>query len=141
MAFSFFSWPLRYHDRRNPTPRTEVPLHLCPHRLRPAHYIFEHAVDDVLLKDTEVAVALQVLLERLQFEAQFPGHVSDRDHAEVGQSGLGADRRELGIVDDDLVAGKLVGPGVDLGILRVETGGGVVRGVAWLLGHAGYCNG
>src|SRR5256885_783319 len=53
--------------------------------------IVNRVLEDVLLEDSQIAVALQVLLQRLQFEAQFPGHVTDRDRAEVGQSGLGTD--------------------------------------------------
>src|SRR5882762_1273665 len=139
--FSSRSRPARNHNRRNPAPWPKVPLHLRPHRLRPARHVFQHPVDDVLLEDAEVAVALQVLLHGLQFEAQFLGHVADRDHAKVGQPGLGTDRGEFRIIDDNLVAGKLVGPGFDLGKFGVETGLGVVSRVTGRLGHAGYCNG
>src|ERR1700761_4389979 len=63
-------------------------------------YVVEDLVDDVLLKDAQVAIGEEVLLEGLQFEAALAGHVADGDAAEVGQAGLGADGGELGVVDE-----------------------------------------
>ena len=57
------------------------------------------------------------------------------DHAEIGQAGLGAHGSELGIIDDDLVAGKLVGPGLDRGELGVQAGSRVLRSVTLLFCH------
>ena len=48
--------------RRDPAARAEFSLHFRPHWLAPAHYILKHTVDDVLLKNPQVAVAIQVLL-------------------------------------------------------------------------------
>jgi len=48
--------------RRDPPARTELALHFRPHWLAPAHYILKHTVDDILLKNSQVAVAVQVLL-------------------------------------------------------------------------------
>src|SRR5208282_3638100 len=54
--------PPRDHDGRNPAARTELPFHLCPHRLGPAHHIREYLIHDVLLEDAEVSIRLEVLL-------------------------------------------------------------------------------
>ena len=58
------------------------------------------------------------------------GHVADEETAEVGEAGLGADAGELGVVDEDLVGLELVAPGFDGREFGVETGFGVVVGVA-----------
>ena len=75
--------------------------------------VVEDLVDDVFLKDAEVAVGEEVLLEALELEAGFAGHVADEDAAEVGKAGFGADGGELGVVDEDLVGLKLIAPGFD----------------------------
>ena len=54
-----------------------------------AHHVFEYAVDDVLLKDAQVAVLEEVFLQRLQFQAALVGHVADGQDAEVREAGLG----------------------------------------------------
>src|SRR5579864_1833827 len=59
----FRPWPPRDDRRRDPAPRTKFASHLGPHRPRPLHHIFQHLVDDVLLKDPQIAVALQILLQ------------------------------------------------------------------------------
>jgi len=97
--------------------------------------VFEDLVDDVFLEDAEVAVAEEVLLEGLELEAAVAGHVADIEDAEIGQAGFGADRGEFGIVDGDFVAGELVLPGFDDGECEVESGFGVVVGVAGLHSH------
>src|ERR1700729_4283337 len=58
--------PLRHDSGRDPSPRTKIPLHFGPHRLRPAHHIFQHAIHNVLLKNPQVAVRLQIFLVRFQ---------------------------------------------------------------------------
>ena len=57
--------PLRHNHCRNSTPRTEIALDFSPHRTRPPHYIIQHPVHNVLLKDSQVSIRLQVLLQRL----------------------------------------------------------------------------
>jgi len=99
--------------------------------------VVEDLVGDVFLEDAEVAVAEEVFLEGFEFEAALAGHVADGDEAEVGEAGFGADGGELGVVDEDLVGGELVLPGVDGGEGGAEAGGGVVVGVAGVLGVHG----
>ena len=69
------------------------------------------------------------------------GHVADIEHAKIRQPGLGADRSEFRIVNEDLVSRELVGPGFDLGEFSVESGGGVFRCVSRRFGHEQYCSG
>jgi hypothetical protein len=100
--------------------------------------VVEDLIDDVFLEDAEVAVGEEVLLEGLELEAGFAGHVADGEAAEVGKAGLGADGGELGVVDEDLVGLELVAPGFDGGELGVEASGGVVVGVAGGFGFGGH---
>ena len=46
------------------------------------------------------------------------------------QAGLGADRGELGVVDENLVGRELIGPGFNVREPGIEAGGGVVVRVA-----------
>src|SRR5438105_14313492 len=57
--------------------RPEVAADYCPYWPGGSHYIFEHAIDDVLLKNSQVAVGEQVFLQRLQLQADLVGHVTD----------------------------------------------------------------
>src|SRR6266568_6312965 len=127
--------PLRDHYRRNSTARAEIPFDLRPDRSGPPDHVFEHLVDDVLLKNAEVAVRLQIFFERFEFQAGFVRHIAEGDHAEVRQAGFRTYRSEFRVIDYDLVSGKLVGPGFDFRKFGVQSGFGVLRRVAWLLGH------
>jgi len=120
---------------RDPAPRPKFAFYLSPDRLRALHHILQNTIHRVLLKDTQVAVALQIFLIRLEFETQFAGLVPQRDHTEIGQAGFGADGSELRIVDDDLVSGKLVWPGLNLRELGFQACSGVLSGVALLFWH------
>ena len=121
--------PFGYYYRRDAAAGTEISLDLRPDGLRPADDIFEHLVDDVFLEDSEIAVGLQILFQRLQLQAIFRGHVADGEDAEIRQAGLGANRGELGIIYDNFVTLKLVGPSLNLRKLGVESGGRVFRRV------------
>jgi hypothetical protein len=109
---------------------TEVADYLCPDWITGFDYVVEDLIDDVFLKDAEVAVGEEVLLEGLELEALLARHIANGEAAEVGQAGLGADRGELGIVDEDLVGFELVLPGFDSGKFDVEARLGVIVGVA-----------
>ena len=109
---------------------TEVAYYFGPDGVGGFDYVVEDLVDDVFLKDAEVAVGEEIFLERFELEAQFARHVADGEATEVGQTGLGADAGELGVVDEDLVSLELVPPGFDGGELDVEAGFCVVVGVA-----------
>src|SRR5580692_1557448 len=113
----------------------EHALDHCPDRIGGLHDVFQNLVDDVLLEDAQIAIAEQIFLERLQFQASGPGHVADGEQAKVGQAGLGANRGQFRIVDEDLVARKLISPGLNCREGEVESGLGVFVGVGLLEGH------
>jgi hypothetical protein len=127
--------PLRHNRSRNPPARPEVALHLGPHRLRPSHHVLQHAVYNVLLKDPQIAVGLQIFLIGFQFEADFVRLVTKRDDAKIRQACLRANRCKLRIVDNNLVSRKLIGPGFDFRELRIQSGGSVLRRVTSLFWH------
>jgi hypothetical protein len=119
-----------FDDGGDASAGAEVADDLCPDGIAGFDDVVEDLVDDVLLKDAEVAVCEEILLEGLELEAGLAGHVADGEAAEVGQAGLGADGGELGVVDEDFVGAELVAPGFNGREFDVETGGGVVVGVA-----------
>src|SRR5215469_3899292 len=102
---AFRSRPLRYDGCRNPAARSELSANFGPDWLRPLHDIIEDLIDHVFLKNPQVPVALQILFERLQFQAILVGHVADVDHTKIGQPSFWTHRGELRIIDYDLVAG------------------------------------
>ncbi len=55
-------------------------------RLGGLHHVVQHAVDHVLLKDSQVAILVQVHLVRLQLQTQLIGHVAQHDLAEIRQA-------------------------------------------------------
>ncbi len=77
----------------------------------------------------------------LKLEAALAGHVANGEDAEVGQAGLGANAGQLGVVDLDLIAGKLIAPGFDGGKLEVEAGFRMIFGVTWFCGHGSIVSG
>ena len=93
--------------------------------------VLEDLIDDVFLEDAEVAIGEEIFLPGFELKAALAGHVAELDDAEVGESGLGADGGELGIVDEDFVGRELILPGFDGGKREVEAGFGVLVGVAW----------
>ena len=109
----FRPWIPRRHYSRNSAPRPKVPNNFRPHRISRLHHIVQNLVYDVLLKNPQVPVHEQILLQALQFHALLARHVADRDPAEVGQAGLGAHTGKLRVVYKDLVGGKLVLPSLN----------------------------
>jgi hypothetical protein len=103
--------------------------------------IFEDLVDDVLLEDAEIAIAEEVFLERFELEAARAWHVADGEMAEVGQAGFWTNRGQFRVVDDDLIAGKLVLPCLDLREFEIESGFRVIVGITRLLGHVSIVRG
>ena len=115
---------------------TEDAFDDCPDGIGGFDNVFKDLIHDVFLKDTEIAVAEEIFLERFELEAALAGHVTDGEDAEVRQAGFGADAGQLGIVYFDFIAGKLVTPGFDGGKLEVQAGFGVIVGVAGFCGHS-----
>ncbi len=56
------SRPARFHQRPQSAARTELSAHLAPHRLGRLHHILQNLVHDVFLKDSQVAVFVDVFL-------------------------------------------------------------------------------
>ena len=119
----------------NAAPGTELATHHGPDRITSLVHVFKDLIDDVLLENPKIAVTKEVLFDRLEFEATVAGHVADGENAEVGEPCFGADGGEFRIVDLDFIAGKLILPGFNGRKGEVETGLGVIVGVARLLGH------
>jgi hypothetical protein len=109
--------------------RAEVADDFGPDGIAGFDDIVEDLVDDVLLEDAEVTVGEEIFLEGFELEAGLAGHVADRDATEVGKAGLGTDRGELGVVDEDLVGFELIAPGFDGRKFDLQAGFGVIVGV------------
>src|SRR5207245_2310950 len=127
------------YNRPKSAARTEVTFDFGPQRLCPAHHIFENLIDNVLLENSQIAIGLQIFFVRFQFEAAFVGHITKDDYTEIWQSGLGANGGELGVVNDDFISRKLVGPGFDLREFCIKSCLGMLGCIAWLLRHTFYC--
>src|SRR5437773_2566281 len=65
--------------------------------------IVKDLVRDVLVENAAVAEFNHVVLERFQLDAPRVGDVGDPNLAEVGETRLGTERRELRAIDGDLV--------------------------------------
>ncbi len=104
------------HPRRNPAPRREGPNHFAAARPACRHEIVEQAINDVLVENPLVAVALQIEFEGLQLHAQLRWCVGEGDGAEIRLARLGTEARELRTDDLDgvIAAGVLVGKGFQL---------------------------
>src|SRR5439155_10007689 len=86
------------------------------HRPAGGHEIVEQAIDQGLVEDALVAVALQVELERFQFDAALGGRVGEGDGAEIRLPRLRTDAGEFRTDNFDAVipAGKRVGKRLQL---------------------------
>ena len=127
--------PAGFDDGRDPSARTEITFYNGPDGVASLYEIFKNLVDDVFLKDAQVAIAEEVLFVRLELDATFAWHVAEGEDAEVGQAGFGADRGKLRIVDENLVAGELVRPCFDGRECEIEPSFGVLVGVSRLKCH------
>src|ERR1035437_315355 len=117
------------HQRAQAPARREIADHGGAHRLGCRHYILQHPVDHVLLKNPQIAVRQQVHLVRLQFQAQLVRNVAQHQLAEIRQPGFGAHAAELRQDNLDFVIAKLVGPGLDPGQRGIEAAARVFIGI------------
>ena len=92
-------------------PRGEGANHPAAPRPAGGHEIVEQAVDDGLIEDALLAVALEVEFQRLQLDTGSRRRVGEGDGAEVGLPRLGAEAGELRA--DDL--NGVIAPGYWLG--------------------------
>ena len=68
-------------------------------------------------------------------QADISVHGKEQTTTKIGQPGFWTHRRKLGIVHDNFVAMKLIGPGLNLWKLCVETRGRVLRSIARRFSH------
>src|SRR5579883_323664 len=118
------------YERRQTAARRELSNHRRLDGLGGLHDVAQHAVDDILLENAQIAEREQVHFVRLQLEAEAVGHIAEHQLAEIRQPGLRADRGELRHHNLDFVIGILVRPGLDLRQLRVHSRRRVFVGVA-----------
>src|SRR5438270_13020295 len=83
------SRPARFNDRAYSAARAEITFDDRPLRFRRFDHVFQDLIDDVLLKNAQITIAVQILLHRLQLQTVLLRHISDRDHAKIGKAGLG----------------------------------------------------
>src|SRR5579872_2660017 len=117
--------PASYNDRRDSTAWAKIAFYFCPDRTRVSHHIFQNAVYNIFLENPKVAVRLQILLERLQFQTVFVGHIPNHNLPKVRQARLWANRGKFRIIYDNLVAGKLVWPNLNSGKIKIKAGFGM----------------
>src|SRR5262249_39304267 len=120
-AAGLWTRPACLDSRADSASRTEVALHNCPLRFCRFDHVFKYLIDDVLLKNPQIAITVQILFERLQLQTELLWHVPNGDHTEIGKAGLGTHRGKLRYVDDDLIGRKLVWPGLNIRKAEVQT--------------------
>src|SRR5919204_315652 len=91
--------------RGHPAARGEIPLHLHEPRRAGRDELLEHLVHDLFLEDPPLAKPGEIVPQSPQLEQPLVGHVPDRQLAEVGAAGEGADGGELRRAElDEIVA-------------------------------------
>ncbi len=120
----------RFDGRRDATARPEFAADSGPHGIARFHQVFQYLVNDVLLEDPKVAVTEEVLLERFELKAAVARHVTNIENPKIRKACFWADRSQFRIVDGNFVAGKLILPCFDGGKFEVESGLGMIIGVA-----------
>src|SRR5436853_7760827 len=80
-----------------------------PYRAASFYNILEDPIDGVLVEDAEVAIGMDVHLQRFEFEAFLVRHVPYCNSSKIRKCSLGADGRVLRNFDGDLIALILIG--------------------------------
>ena len=119
------SWPARFNDCAYPAAGAEITFDDRPLRFRRFDHVFQDLIDDVLLKNAQITIAVQILLHRLQLQTVLLRHISDRDHAKIGKAGLGTHRGKFRHVYNNLIGRKLVWPGLNVGKIEIQARFGV----------------
>ena len=78
-----------------PPRMVKVSDNFCPPRLAGFNKIFQHLIHDVLMKDTDISIKKEVLLQRFQFDTFLVWHVSDTEGREIRESRFRTYRSEL----------------------------------------------
>lgn len=109
---------LRLDLARQPAARGESAGDGGPDGAAGLHDITEDSIDGVFIEDAQVAVGVDIHLERFQLQTRLVGHVMDRHGAEIRQVRLWADGGIFGNLDGNLVTLILVREGLDIGQRR-----------------------
>src|SRR5579884_580905 len=134
--------PPSFNGGSNSSAWAEDSAHHCPFGISGAYYIVQNSVDDVFLKDAEIAVAGQIFFQRLQLQAAFARHVAQCEHAEIGESGFRTDGCEFRNINLDFVSRELVRPGLDFREIEIESRLCVLGSVSGAFWHCYvYCSG
>ena len=72
--------------------------------------IGQYFVDRVFIEDPEIAVSMNIDLERFEFQAMLIRDVRQFDGSKIWQAGLGTNGRVFGNFNGNLVSRKLVWP-------------------------------
>ena len=135
IPYFLFPGPPRNDRRPNSPPRPEHSLHLRPHRIASLHHVLKYLIHNVFLEDSQVPVAEQILLQRLQFQALLPRHIPDRQHPKIRQPRLRAHRGQFRVVNQNLVPRKLVLPGLNSRKRKVQPRRRMIIRITWFQSH------
>ena len=73
----------RPHDCFDTAADVEVTDDFCLPRLARLNKILQHLIYNMLMKDTDISVEKEVLLQRLQFDTVLVWHVGDTERGEI----------------------------------------------------------
>ena len=88
--------------------------HNSPSRFAGFHHVLQNSIHRVFVKNSQIAIGMNIEFERFEFEAGFVWHVVKRDGAEIRQARFGADGRVFRDLNGDFITWKLVGPCFDI---------------------------
>src|SRR5271166_5255497 len=125
-------WPACKNGSVQATTGSEVPFDDAPDGPGGFDDVLEHFVDGIFIENAQIAIGEQVHFQGLELDAILARLVLNGNDAEVGQAGLGANRRVFGKSSGDDVARKLVGPGFQGRKFSVDSSYGMFIGV---IGH------
>ena len=128
---------LGFDSAREPAAGSERAGYISPDGLAGLHDVVQNAIDGIFVEDTQVAVGINIHLERFQFEAFFIRHVMNGNGSEIWQTGLGTDGGIFRNLDRDLIALVLIGERLDTWQRRSNSTSGVALIVAEL-GGSGF---
>lgn len=116
MAKVILAFPVTGTDRGlNISAYVEVTFDLYAERVAGLHKVFEHQVNDVLMKNLHLAKRIDVELKTLQLDATLVRRVGQADRGKVRKIREGTDAGEFRDVelDLDLAPGKVIREGVE----------------------------
>lgn len=141
--------PSSFNGGGNSAAGAKFAFHDSPDRVARPNHILKDLIHGIFLEYSQIPVAKEILFPRFQLKALFAGHVAEGNHPEIGKPRLRAYRRELRIVDENLITGKLILPCLDCREIEVQAGFSVFFCITRCCSHtpilgpraAGRCNG